>query len=188
MKKTNFSIIYFILIFLILYYGFYIYVGFATPGGKIYSSFLHSYLNIPEWLSIIVAKASTFLLKITGYNAYQKNAVNITIEGIRGVTIAWGCIGVGVMIVWLSFIAAHKADIKYKLKWIGLGIVLIFVFNVIRISLIILSYYYHWAYLQSFDAHNTYNFITYIIIIILMSIFVYNYSKNERRQKKIIQQ
>ncbi len=185
MKKNNFSIIYFLLIFLILYYGFIIYVGLITPGGKIYSSLLYSYLDVPDWLSAFVAKASTLLLKIVGYNAYQKNPANITIHGSRGATIAWGCIGVGVMFVWLAFISAHKAKRTYKLKWIIIGVLLIFLFNILRISFIILSYYYHWKYFQSFNAHSTFNYCTYIIIIIMMGIFIYNYNKNEKKQNNV---
>jgi exosortase/archaeosortase family protein len=182
MNKSNFSIIYFLFIFFILYYGFYIYVGLTTPDGRLYSSFLYSYLNIPYWLSIVVAKGSQLLLKVTGYDVYQKNPVNITIRGSHGATIAWGCVGVGVMVVWLAFIAAHKARIKYKFMWIGSGIVLIFVFNIIRISFIILSYYYHWAYFQSFNAHTTFNYTTYFIIIILMIIFVLHYNKMKKKE------
>lgn len=182
MKKSNFSLVYFLLVFFILYYGFIIYVGLSTPGGKIYSSFLYSYLNIPDWLSMLVAKASTLLLKILGYNAYQKNAANVSIHHSVGVTIAWGCIGVSVMFLWFAFIVAHKARASYKLKWIAAGIVLIFIFNIIRIALIVLSYLYHWKYFQSFNAHSTFNFLAYVLIIILMGFFVFNYNKLQKKQ------
>ena len=186
MKKSNFNIIYFLIIFFILYYGFIIYVGLSTPGGKIYSSFLYSYLDIPDWMSMFVAKASTLLLKIMGYDAYQKNAVNVSIHRSRGVTIAWGCIGMAVMFLWFAFIIAHKAKLIYKLKWIIAGILLIFLFNIIRITLIVLSYKYNWTYFQSFNAHATFNFITYVIIILLMGFFVFNYNKLQRKQNNIL--
>ncbi len=182
MKKISFNVVYFLIVFFILYYGFIIYVGLSTPGGKIYSSFLYSYLNIPDWLSAIVAKSSTFLLKVIGYSAYQRSPVNVTIRGSRGVTIAWGCIGVSVMFLWFAFIVAHKAKVAYKLKWIVSGIVLIFVFNIIRIASIVLSYFYHWSYFQSFNAHTTFNTFTYVIIIILMIIFVINYNKLQKKK------
>lgn len=186
MKKSNFSIVYFLIIFFILYYGFIIYVGLSTPGGKIYSSFLYSYLNIPDWLSIFVAKAATLVLKILGYSAYQKNAANVSIHGIRGVTIAWGCIGVSVMFLWFAFIVAHKANFAFKLKWIAIGFLLIFLFNISRIVLIELSNFYHWAYFLSFNAHSAFNFITYVIIILLMGFFAFKYRKLEKKRDKII--
>ena len=182
MKKSNFSIVYFLFIFFILYYGFIIYVGLSTPGGKIYSSFLYSYLNIPDWMSMFVAKASTLLLKILGYDAYQKSAVNVSIHRSRGVTIAWGCIGMAVMFLWFAFIVAHRANFIYKLKWIAAGIILIFLFNIIRITSIVLSYFYNWTYIQSFNAHSTFNFITYIIVILLMGLFIFNYNKMEKKR------
>lgn len=182
MKKTNFSIVYFLIIFFVLYYGFYFYIGLSTPGGKMYFPFLHTYLNIPYWLSIIVVKASVLLLKIAGYDVYQRSAVNITIRGSHGATIAWGCLGAGVMIFWFAFIMAHKAKGTYKLKWIVSGIAIIYLFNAIRIAAILLSYYYNWQYLQTFNAHSTFNNITYIIIIILALIFVYNYNRTEGRR------
>jgi len=156
-----------------------------TPGGKTFSPFLNSYLDIPDWLSMFVAKASTLLLKILGYDAYQRSAVNVTIRGGRGATIAWGCIGAGVMFLWFAFIVAHKAKFMYKLKWIIAGIALIFIFNISRIVFIALSYYYHWHYMLSFNAHATFNFITYGIIILLMGFFVFKYNKLQRRQKNI---
>ncbi len=186
MKKSNFNIIYFLIIFFILYYGFIIYVGLSTRGGKIYSYFLYSYLDIPDWLSMFVAKASTLLLRILGYDAYQRSAVNVTIRGGRGATIAWGCIGAGVMFLWFAFIIAHKAKPVYKLKWITGGILLIFLFNILRISFIVLSYKYNWVYFQSFNAHTTFNFITYIIIILLMGFFVFNYNKLQRQNKNTV--
>jgi len=185
MNKPNFSIIYFLLYFTILYYGFYIYVGITTPDGRLYASFLHNYFNVPYWLSIIVTKGSELFLQIMGYDVYQKNPVNVTIRGSSGANIAWGCIGVGVLVVWFSFVAAHRADIKYKLKWIVWGVGLIFLFNIIRISIIILSYYYNWAYFKSFNAHSTFNNITYVIIFILMIIFVIRFNRKEKRKSAL---
>lgn len=185
MKKISFNIIFFLIIFFTLYYGFIIYVGLITPGGKTFSSFLYSYLNIPDWLSMFVAKASTIVLKTLGYNAYQKNAVNISIYRTVSVNIAWGCIGASVMFLWFAFIVAHKANVRYKLKWIMSGIALIFIFNISRIVFIALSYYYHWHYMLSFNAHATFNFITYGIIILLMGFFVFKYNKLQRRQKNV---
>lgn len=182
MKKSNFSVIYFILIFALLYYGFYGYIGLSTPGGKIYSPFLYRYLNFPDWLSIAVVKTTLVLLKIAGYSVYQKSPFNITITGGHGANIAWGCIGIGVTVLWFAFIMAHRARFIYKLKWIAAGIALIYLFNAVRIAAIILSYQHHWRYMQSFNAHATFNNITYVIIIILMLIYIRNYNHTEGKR------
>lgn len=181
MKKSNFSIVSFLLIFLIVYYGFYFYVGLTTPGGKLYAPFLERYLNAPYWLSELVAKCSELLLKIMGYNAYQKTAVNVSLKGGHGVQIIWGCVGIGVMVVWLAFVVAHRAAKIYKLKWIMIGVGLIYLFNIARVVAIVLSINYHWSYLESFNAHSTFNNITYLIIVLLMVFFAYRYNHYQRR-------
>lgn len=180
--KSSFNLPLFLVIFFALYYGFYFYVGIVTPGGKTFSPFLYHYLNIPDWLSIAVIKCTMVLLKIAGYPVYQKSANNITISGSTGVTLIWGCLGMGVMVLWTAFIAAHRATFAYKLKWISIGIVSIYAFNVLRIATILLSFRYHWHYPQSFNAHSTFNDVTYIIIIMLMIIFIVQYN---RAQKKL---
>ena len=180
--KSNFNIIYFLAIFFILYYGFYFFVGLSTPGGKIFIPFLYQYVNIPNWLSIIVVKFTMLLLKIAGYNVYQKSPENVTIIGGTGANIIWGCIGIGVMVLWFAFIMAHKAQLIYKLKWIIAGVIIIYFFNAVRIAAILLSYKYKWSYLKSFNAHSTFNNITYLIILALMFFFVRNYNRREKKQ------
>lgn len=175
--KSNFNIFYFLFVFLVLYYGFYFYVGLVTPGGRTFSPFLYNYLNVPNWLSIAVIKSAILLLKTACYSVYQKSANNITITGSTGVNIIWACLGMGVMMLWTAFIMAHKATFAYKLKWTGIGIAGIYFFNVLRIVAILLSFKYNWHYLQSFDAHSTFNDFTYIIIIILMIIFIGKYNR-----------
>ena len=182
MKKSNFNIIYFLVILLFFYYGFYFYIGLTTPGGKVFIPFLYRYLNIPYWLSTVVVKTSIVLLKATGYEVYQKAPENITIKGSTGANVTWGCIGIGVTILWLAFIIAHTAACIYKLKWIIGGIIVIYFFNAIRIVAILLSYRYNWSYLKSFNAHSTFTNITYLIIIILMYFFVRNYNFHEKKK------
>ncbi len=176
-KRSEFNIIRFLILFVLLLEGFYLYVGMTSEGGRLFSPFLASYLNFPDWLSITVARFSKFLLEISGYSIYQKNPANITITGSRGVNLDWACLGVGPMSLWVAFVAAHRCVIKYKLKWIAAGIVLICVVNALRLIMIVLSYYYHWTFIRHFDAHTSFNIVTYIIILLLMYIFVRSYNR-----------
>lgn len=173
----------FIILFFILKQGFYVYVGLTTPGGRLSVPFLAEYVNVPYWLTVITSKISKLLLELSGYDVYQKHPANITIRGGHGVNLAWGCLGVGPMSLWIAFIVAHRYyKIKYKLKWIIIGIVSIFTLNIFRIVMIALSNYYGWLRIQSFDAHTSFNLLTYCIIIILMLVFIRNY--NRRKELK----
>ena len=161
--------------------GFYFYVGITSEGGKLFSPFLNKYADFPGWLSMIIADLSKLLLEIGGFNVYQLNAANITIAGSRGVTLAFGCLGAGAMSLWIAFIVAHKADIYFKLKWIVAGLGIICFVNTLRVVMIALSNHYHWTYVRHFNAHTSFNMVTYAIIILLMYIFVRRYNHLKKK-------
>ena len=181
MKKTDFNILLFLALYFTLKYAFYFYVGFTTPGGRLFFSFPARYLNFPYWLTVVVAKSATSLLEICGYAAHQRNAANVTIGESRGVTIAWGCLGVAALSLWTGFIAAHRARALYKLKWMVAGFVLIFMVNILRIAMIALSNYRQWSYFESFNAHTSFDTLTYAVILVLMLVFVLNYNSKKVR-------
>lgn len=180
-KKPDFNIFQFLVLYMLLIQGFYAYIGITSEGGKLFSPFLNKYANFPGWLSIAIAQFSRILLQLSGYTVYQLNPANVTIQGARGVTIAWACLGAGAMSLWVAFIVAHKVNIRFKLKWIIAGLGLICLINTLRVALIALSNYYHWTYIRHFDAHSSFNMLTYAFIILLMYIFVrrYNYLKKK---------
>ena len=161
--------------------GFYFYVGLTSPGGKLFSPFLARFANFPYWLSALVSGSARLLLTIAGYAVYQKSPTNITIIGGKGVNIAWGCLGVGAISLWIAFIIAHRWAIKYKIKWIAAGVVFIFVVNIVRIAMIALSNYYGWKYMQSFNAHTSFDALTYAVILILMLFFTLQYSRQKNK-------
>lgn len=181
-KKTGFNILLFVLLYVILLQGFYLYVGITSPGGRLYSSFLDRYANFPEWLTILIAKTSVLLLKLAGYTVSQKNPANIIMDGGGGVNIAWGCLGVGAMSLWIGFIAAHRAAAGYKLKWMLAGIILICIVNILRVITIVISLHNHWRYPMRFDAHASFNILTYAVIVAFMYIFIRNYKAQSYKQ------
>jgi exosortase/archaeosortase family protein len=184
-KKSDFNIFRFLALFIILIEGFYLYVGIISTGGKFYSPFLAKYFNFPHWLTIVVAKSSSLFLQLLGYSVHQANPANISINGATGVTIVWPCLGMAPISLWIGFIAAHRYKTSYKLKWIIAGIGIIFLVNVLRIAVIALSYYHKWFSLEHFNAHTSFNILTYAIILLLMYIFIkdFNFKKNARALK-----
>jgi exosortase/archaeosortase family protein len=180
-RKSDFNILLFLALYFLFKEGFYFYVGLTSPGGKLFSPFLSQFANIPYWLSALVTGGSKLLLKIAGYAAYQKNPTNITITGGGGVNIAWGCLGVGAISLWIAFVIAHRWAVKHKVKWIAAGIVFIFVVNILRISTIALSYYYNWKYLRSFNVHTSFNALTYAVILIFMLFFTLQYNRQKNK-------
>lgn len=175
-EKKDFNIILFVLLYLALLYGFYLYIGIVSPGGKFYAAFLSRYANFPEWLTVLIAKASKGILQLAGYTVFQRKPSNLTLVGGGGVNIAWACLGAGAMSLWTAFVTAHRGLIQYKLKWIVAGIVLICLVNIARVITILLSLHYKWQYPRHFDAHQTFNILSYAVIVAFMYLFVRNYN------------
>jgi exosortase/archaeosortase family protein len=180
--KRDFSIIKFGVLYIVLLQGFYLYVGIISEGGKLFSPFLSRYADFPGWLTMLIARSSKFVLEMTGYSVYQKNAANITITGSNGINIAWACLGAGAISLWIAFIAAHRHTIKYKFKWMVAGFILICLVNILRIIMIILSGYHHWEYWKHFDAHQSFNILTYAVILVFMHVFVRSYTKPKQQE------
>ena len=181
-KKTGFSIFQFLILYLLLLRIFYAYIGITSEGGKLFSPFLSKYANFPEWLCMAITGASKFLLQVLGYSVSQRTPTNITLAGGGGVNLAWACLGAGAMSLWAAFIVAHRATISFKLKWITGGLGLICFLNVLRVIMIVLSSHYHWTYIRHFDAHTSFNAVTYTCIVLLMYIFVRNYNRKKENK------
>ena len=180
-SKSSFNIPIFLLTYALLSLWFYCFIGITSPGGKGYSPFIDHYLNITTWLTWFISKTTLFILKWIGFSAYQRAPNNVTIIGSRGVTILWACLGFGVMSFWTAFITAHRADWKYKLKWIGGGVSSIILLNIIRIALIALANHYHWLAVTSLEPHETFNVVSYIILFMMIGLFVWRYKQYEKQ-------
>ena len=154
-------------------------MGITSPGGKAYSPFLDHYLNIPNWLTYLIAKSAMGLLKLLGFAAYQHAPNNVRIENGGGVNILWACLGFGVMSFWVAFITAHRAAWKYKLKWCVIGISIIIALNIIRIMMIALAYHFKWKMIMLLDAHQTFNIASYMLLFVLVFWFIVKYKKYE---------
>ena len=182
-KNANFNIIRFLLVFSFLNAGFYSYIGIVSPGGETYNSFYDHYANFPAWLSYLICKGAKGLLELGGYDTYQRTLNTLAIEGSRGVTIIWACLGFGVMSFWVAFVTAHRADWKYKLKWAATGIFLITGLNIVRIALIALATHYNWKAFKAVEPHLAFNIASYILIFGLAIWFISAYNRRIKIQK-----
>ncbi len=88
-----------------------------------------------------------------------------------GVHVVYSCIGYGVMSFWLSFILANQLSLKRKIKWIVGGLLMIWIINVVRISLMLVAVNEKWQSPFNFDNHTWFNIVAYIAIFTMMYFF-----------------
>jgi exosortase/archaeosortase family protein len=119
-------------------------------------------------------------LYLFGYDSTLHQTYYLTISGGKGVKVVYSCLGIGLFSFWTSFVYANRLRLKEKLRWIVIGLSVIFLLNVIRIALLVLSVNLHWPPLLSLDHHTLFNIAAYTAIFIMM----YFFDKSQRKYRQ----
>ena len=173
--KLNKDFLKYVLILLVVYvvldYGTYAFIGITTPDGKYYVSFFDEYFNYVKVLRLIILAGSQFWMSVLGYETYLQDAYTIKVVNGASVRLVYSCLGYGVISFWIAFIAANQVNIYFKLKWLVIGIFFIIFSNTIRISFLLIANENKWPKVFNIDHHTVYNIINYVLLIILIFIF-----------------
>ena len=153
-------------------------IGITTPGGY-YFTFADNYLDYIAGYRSLLLHTSKLLLHAFGYDVYLKDNFTIKMVNGRGVKIVYSCLGYGLFSFWIAFIIANKMLFSSMLKWMIGGVLVIFVLNVFRISLMLISVNRQWPSLLNLDNHTWFNIAAYGAIFCMMYLF-------DRSQKKVI--
>lgn len=129
--------------FIVLFFGTYLILSAA------YSFYLKASVNsdyYPDFITNLVAKQSAAVLETFGYpteqvDYYRGEGVLLTIEKAYSVNVVEGCNAISVIILFISFIIAFAKDFKKTFLFILAGMALIYVVNILRISLLTVAMY-----------------------------------------------
>jgi exosortase/archaeosortase family protein len=178
-KKFLLFLAKFLLSFCILFYGSIAMIGITAPGGY-YFPFAHSYLDYVSGLRWLLLNGAAGLLQLMGFDIYLKDIYTIKLQNGSGVHVGYDCIGYGVMAFWAAFIFANPLSFKRKLQWMVGGLLLIFVINVFRISLMLMAVNRHWKSPFNLDNHTWFNIAAYMTIFTMMWFFDRSQKKHEQ--------
>ena len=71
----------------------------------------------------------------------------------------------------------NKSKILFKIKWLFIGVLFIFILNILRVSIILYATNKKWHSLFNIDHHTVFNIVSYGFIFFLM----YLYNKNSTK-------
>ena len=103
-------------------------------------------------------------------------STKIIYKGAYVARIVEGCNAVSVIILFAAFIFAFAADWKKTALYILLGSVLVYVLNIIRISLLVVAYYYYPDY-KEFLHGTVFPLFIYGVVFVLWVVWVTKFSK-----------
>ncbi|MEJ7627552.1 MAG: hypothetical protein WKF35_11860 [Ferruginibacter sp.] len=163
-------IIKFLVVFLLCYFGTLAVIGLTAPEGY-YSKFISQYLDYVSWIKNSLIEGTRLLLSFFSIDTYRAPDFIVRIVNGRGVKIAMDCVGYGVMSFWIAYVTASFAGFSKKILWILAGIILIWIINVSRITLLLVALNKQWSMPLGLDHHTWFNVVAYIAIFIMIFFF-----------------
>lgn len=153
----------------------YIYIGLVLPGGKFHLDLPHGF-NLLSILETFIVRGTFILLDSLHYSVSIVRYNIIRIDHSFDVQVLHGCLGIYVMIAYLSLILGTRG-VK-KVLWIGLGLFFIQCINIGRISFLLL--FHHRIPGIEYRIHDWINLISYGIIFTLFYLWFNNYSLHKK--------
>lgn len=100
----------------------------------------------PDYFTNLVARQSAAILEAFGYDTVlfeniARHGVFLTIKDNYTVNIVEGCNSISVIILFASFIIAFAEGFKKTFLFLLVGMVLIYIVNLVRISLLVVALY-----------------------------------------------
>lgn len=169
-KKFIRFILLFCFTFLFFYFAALYVTGLAVPGGQ-FSPFVEKYFNVAGWLRTSLIQATKWVVGLFGIQSLRTNEYVLRIPGANGIRIVYSCLGFGVMSFWVAYIIATVAKFSSKIKWLCVGLIIIWIINVVRISMVLLSGNKGWKFPFGWDHHTWFNIVAYLSIFTLMYFF-----------------
>ena len=153
-------------------------IGLSTPGG-LYSGFVANYLDYVSALKGLLQRSSSFILALVDIKVINASNYRMLLPNGVSLIISMSCVGYGVYSIWLAYVLASDSSGKVKLFAGIIGLLILFLINVSRISLFAYSLQKEKEMPFGLDHHTYFNILAYIAIGIL--IVIYNKFFNRKR-------
>jgi len=121
--------------------------------------------DLDEWLSLNIVAVSDGIIRLFGYDTWTMYRI-IGIGENAGIQMVDGCTGISAIGLFLGFILAYPGDWKKRLSYTMLGIGVIYLVNILRIVVLVIT---QEEWIEFFDFTHDYSTtaIFYIVIFIL---------------------
>lgn len=178
-------IVKFLVIFALLNYGTFYFIGIVSPGG-IYFEFFDKYLDYPEGLLKTLLWGCHSLYAVFGVAVDIRNYDQVWIRGGAGIQVAYDCLGYGVLSFWAAYVLSNHAMKMKKLKWLTGGWILLWLINVVRISLFLKSIDEKWNMPLGIDQHTWFNIASYACIFLMIFAFEKSLNRNSHEGPELV--
>lgn len=146
----------------------------------LYQNYLALFDNhSPDGITTLVSKHSQFVLRLFGFDVSITPVLNewyMYYQGNAIVRIVEGCNAVSVFILFISFVVAFSSRFKNTIVFIVVGVLLIYILNIVRIATLTILLYKFPEY-NHFLHGVVFPLFIYGVVFILWFIWITKYSK-----------
>ena len=169
-KNDIYFIAKFLLIFLVLYYGTYAFIGLSEKGGYYIEWLKH--IDFVSYYRTMLLRSATHWLGVFGDYALVEGRFYLNMGGRLHIQLIYQCLGIGINAFWVAFVIADiQSSIQRKIIWVLAGILLISILNITRIVVLAKALYYHWPLLAKIEHHTVYNYGLYGVVLVMVLLY-----------------
>ncbi len=143
-----------------------------------YQFILVPYTSFDQWVIRLLIKCSEILLLAFGptFSSLQNTEMQVLgLDGSTGVWIGVPCNGISLMGLFSVFILAYPGKTTHKILFITSGLILIFIYNCLRICALAYLSKYHPAWLM-FNHTYTFTATAYLMVFGLWMLWIKRFS------------
>lgn len=159
-------------------------LGLYITWYMIYELYIHPDGRLDNWLNQFSAQCGAIALSLFGFKAEATTLATIAVSQKKIIRIGDSCNGLEFFALFAGFVALFPGQWKRKVVFIPIGILLIFLLNIIRILVLVLNYYYS-RYTFAFNHKYTYSFIIYAIIFGMWMLWVNKFSSLPKKYHQV---
>ncbi|TDG35283.1 hypothetical protein EZJ43_14395 [Pedobacter changchengzhani] len=175
-KVANQKAIQFVASLLILYFFFsqsnLFMNSVMSPGSRFYNLYIATNLDYIQALKSALIKPAASIIKAFGFYVVYNNEDVMVVNG-PWLRINYSCLGFGVMSFLAAFVFAFPATWKSTFKMLVLGVIAIYILNVLRIAGLGILLGFFKSQRHNFTYHHEiFNVLVYICIFIMLFMWI----------------
>lgn len=143
-----------------------------SPGARFYNAYIAEHFDYIQGLKTALIIPAVWIIKLFGFYAIY-NEMDVMVVSGPLLRINYSCLGLGVMSFLAAFVLSFPASWKSTLKMLVIGLISIYVLNILRIAGLGVLFGTFQSQRNYFEYHHEiFNVIVYIIIFIMLYIWI----------------
>jgi len=147
------------------------------PSSKYYNAYISTHFNYIQGLKSALIIPAVWVIKLFGFYAIY-NEMDVMVVSGPYLRVNYSCLGLGVMSFLAAFVFAFPASWKSTLKMLVIGIVAIYILNVLRIAGLGVLLGFFKSQRHNFTYHHeVFNVIVYVCVFTMLYFWIKKNSK-----------